>query len=256
MAFRIEQRAGALLIGLVMAPTIFAQQAYRYEAWRGHRRLLHIGTTRDAGVLEITESGLSFVEAQQHGNHARTWHWSYQDIHQLRMGTTSLDVLTYQANRWKAGAEREYEFDLVSDKTFGDAYLFLKSRLDQRFVATIADGVADVLWEVPVKHLLRFGEDEGMLQVSANEIVYNSPTRNASRTWRYQDIENISTSGPFQLTVTTFERATLHFGDLKWFNFELKSPLVEARYNGLWLRVNESKGLKLLDSYRVPDGKQ
>jgi hypothetical protein len=144
----------------------------------------------------------------------------------------------------------------VSDKTFGDAYLFLKSRLDQRFVAEIADAVTDVLWEVPVKHLLRFGGNEGVLQVSANEIVYNSPTKNASRTWRYQDIENISASGPFQLTVTTFERSKLHYGDLKWFNFELKSPLAEARYNGLWLRVNQSKGLKLLDAYRVPDGKQ
>ncbi len=256
MAFRIEQRAGALLIALAVAPTIFAQQTFRYEAYRSHRRLLHIRRTEDVGSLEITQSSISFVEVQQHKNHPKTWHWSYQDIHQLKMGTASLDVLTYQGNKWKAGAEREYEFDLVSDKTFGDAYLFLKSRLDQRFVAEIADAVTDVLWEVPVKHLLRFGGNEGVLQVSANEIVYNSPTKNASRTWRYQDIENISASGPFQLTVTTFERSKLHYGDLKWFNFELKSPLAEARYNGLWLRVNQSKGLKLLDAYRVPDGKQ
>ena len=52
-----------------------------------------------------------------------------------------------------------------------------------------------------------------------------SEKNGASRTWRYQDIENISSSGPFQLTITTFERAKTHYGDLKGFNFELKRPL-------------------------------
>ena len=64
------------------------------------------------------------------------------------------------------------------------------------------------------------------------------------------DIENISSAGPFELTITTFERAKTHYGDLKGFNFELKQRLEEARYNELWLRLNQSKGLKILDSYR------
>src|ERR1035438_9365570 len=44
-----------------------------------------------------------------------------------------------------------------------DAAGFLKSRLDQRFVAEIPDRISAVLWEIPVKHLLRFGGDEGVL---------------------------------------------------------------------------------------------
>ena len=55
---------------------------------------------------------------------------------------------------------------------------------------------------------------------------------------------------PFQLTITTFERAKTHYGDLKGFNFQLKRPLDEGRYNELWLSLNRSKGLKILDSYR------
>jgi hypothetical protein len=166
------------------------------------------------------------------------------------MGPKSLTVLTYQDNKWKLGADREYKFDLVSDKTFEDPYQFLKGRLDQRFVAEIPDRIPAVLWEIPVKHLLRFGGDEGELQVGSDEIVYRSAKKSESRTWRYQDIENISSSGPFQLTITTFERAKMHYGDLKGFNFELKQPLEEARYNDLWLRLNQSKGLKILTSYR------
>ena len=148
-----------------------------------------------------------------------------------------------------AQQDREYEFGLVSDKTFEDAYLFLKGRLDQRFVAEIPDHVSNVLWEIPVKHLLRFGGDEGTLQVAEDEIVYKSAKSSESRTWRYRDIENVSTSGPFQLTITTFERAKTHYGNLKGFNFELKQPLEEAHYNDLWLRLNQSKGLKILNSY-------
>jgi hypothetical protein len=98
--------------------------------------------------------------------------------------------------------------------------------------------------------LLRFGGDEGVLQAGPEEIVYMSEKNGASRTWRYQDIENISSSGPFQLTITTFERAKTHYGDLKGFNFELKRPLEEDRYNELWLSLNRSKGLKILNSYR------
>jgi hypothetical protein len=252
MAFRIEKGTGALLIGLALAPATFAQQAFRYEARHSVWRPPHVRRTGNMGTLEITQSDISFEETHQDGKkpkHPHAWRWAYQDIQQLRMGPKSLDVLTYKDDKWKLGADREYDFDLVSDKTFEDAYLFLKGRLDQRFVAEIPDRVFPVLWEIPVKHLVRRGGDEGVLQVGADEIVYKSAQRGESRTWRYRDIENVSTSGPFQLTVTTFERAKLHYGDLKGFNFELKQPLEEAQYNGLWLRLNRSKGLKILDSY-------
>jgi hypothetical protein len=148
------------------------------------------------------------------------------------------------------GVDREYEFDLVADKTFEDAYQLLKGRLDQRLVAAIPDHLSNILWEVPVKHLLRFGGDEGVLQVGMDLLVYKSANTAESRSWRYEDIDNISSSGPFDLTITTFERAKTHYGNLKGFNFELKQRLEEGRYNELWLRLNQSKGLKILDSYR------
>ena len=245
MEFRIEKRAGALLTGLLfLAPAGFGQQQYSYQAWHGHSRPPHIKKAGEMGTLAISESGVSF-QAKPH-----SWNWTYQDIRQLKISDRALTVLTYKDSKWKLGADLEYRFDLGPGRTFDGVYPFLKSRLDQRFVAAIPSAVSDALWEIPVKHLLRFGGDEGVLQAGPREIVYMSEKNGASRTWRYQDIENISSSGPFQLTITTFERAKTHYGDLKGFNFELKRPLEEDRYNDLWLSLNRSKGLKILDSYR------
>lgn len=260
MEFRIEKRTGALLVGLaLLSPAMLAQQEFRYQAWHGHAGPPHIKKAGNMGALAITGSGISFEETYKDGTqrkHPHAWRWAYQDIQQLKVSLKSLTVLTYKDDKWKLGADRQYEFDLVSDKTFEDAYLFLKGRLDQRFVAEIPGRILNVMWEIPVKHLLRFGGDEGLLQVGADEIVYRSAKPGESRTWRYQDIESVSTSGPFQMTITTFERAKTHYGNLKGFDFELKERLEEARYNDLWLRLNQSKGLKILDSYRESAGQQ
>jgi hypothetical protein len=257
MEFRIEKRAFALLSGLAfLAPASVAQQDLRYDVWHGHSRPPHIRKAGNMGTLTFTDSGIAFEERYEgkKPKHPHAWRWDYQDIQQLKIAPKTLTVLTYKNNKWKLGAEREYQFDLVADKTFEDAYQLLKGRLDQRLVAAIPDRLSNILWEIPVKHLLRFGGDEGVLQVGPDAIVYRSADKADSRTWRYEDIENIGSSGPFDLTITTFERAKTHYGNLKGFNFELKRRLEEDRYNELWLRLNQSKGLKVLNSYKEPAG--
>lgn len=239
----------------LLALAVFAQDL-RYDAWHGHSRPPNVRKAGNMGSLTITDSGIAFEERYEgkKPKHPHAWRWAFQDIQQLKIAPQSLTVLTYKDNKWKLGADREYKFDLASDSTFDAAYDALKNRLDQRFVAVIPDHVSNVLWEIPVKHLLRFGGDEGVIQVGPDEIVYKSAKPGESRTWRYLDIDNISSSGPFQLTITSFERAKTDYGNLKGFNFELKQQLEEARYNDLWLRLNQSKGLKILNSYREGSG--
>ncbi len=254
MALRIEKRTRALLTGLaLLALPVFAQQEFRYEAWHGHSRPPHIRKAGSMGTLTITDSGVSFEEGyagQKTPEHVHSWRWKFDDIQQLTVAPKQLTVLTYKDNKWKLGADRAYEFDLESDQTFEDAYTFLKGRLDQRLVATLNGTPAKTLWGLPVKHLTRFGGDEGVLRAGEAEIVYQSERESESRVWRYDDIENISSSGPFQLSITTYERARLHYGSLKGFNFQLKQKLTETRYNELWLRLNRQKGLNTLESYR------
>lgn len=259
MALRAEKRTVACVGALLAAPALFAQQSFQYEVWHGHSRPPHIRKAGAFGSLTINETGVSFEEARKKGKppkHPHAWHWDYQDIEQLKISPQVLTVLTYKDNKWRLGADRDYEFDLDNEKTFKDAYTFLKGRLDQRFVAALADSPADQLWEIPVKRLAGWGGDEGVLQVSASQIAYKSANPKASRTWRYEDIDNISSSDPFGLTITTFERARLDYGSRKQFNFRLKQRLEDARYNDLWLRLNQSKGLRVLEAYRDDAGRQ
>ena len=253
MEFRTEKRVVALITGLLLSPALFAQQSFQYEASHRHSRPPHIKKTGGLGTLTINDTGVSFDEKYKDGKapkHPHSWHWAYQDIQQLKIGPKSLTVLSYKDNKWKLGADRVYDFDLVSERTFEDAYAVLRNRLDQRFVAAVAESPASVLWEIPAKHRVRFGGDEGVLAVGTTEITYKSEKKGESRTWRYEDVDNISSSGPFDLTITTFEQAKLDYGSRKQFNFELKQRLDEARYNDLWVRLNRSKGLKILNSYR------
>lgn len=261
MAFRIEKRAGALLVVLMLAAGAGLAQELQYKVWRGKSRVVNLPPRlRKAGrmgILTVSESGIAFeqIDAKKTA-HRWNWRWAYQDIQQLKISPRRLTVLTYEDSAWKLGADRQYDFDLESKGSFEGAYGMLKRRLDQRLVAALPDAVRRPLWEVPVKHLRRFSGDEGVLEVGAGEIVYKSKKAGQSRTWRYEDIENISSSGPFQLTITTFEHARTHYGDRKDFNFALKQRLDENRYNDLWLRLNESQGLQILTSYRTGRGEQ
>jgi hypothetical protein len=280
MEFRAEKRAGALLTALLVAPALFAQanraategsgpteaaepngaapfgrgSVFPFEVWHGHSRPPHVRKTANVGTLTIDATGVSFQEtATAKGKPPKrpvSWRWRFDDIEQLQLAPKSLKVLTYKDVWWKAGADQGYDFDLLSKNTFEDAYAFLKARLDQRFVAAVAAPPGNVLWEIPVKRLVRFGGAQGVLRIGPADIVFESPTKDASRTWRYEDIDNVSTSGPFELTFVTYERSRLDYGSMKQFTFELKQRLDPARYDDLWLRLNQSKGLKVLNAYR------
>ena len=251
MAFRVEKRALACISALLLAPALVAQPSFRYNARHAHSRPPHLKKAGCEGTLTFNASGVSFEEARPNAKprkHPHAWHWAYQDIQQLQISPKSVLVLTYKDRVWKLG-DQEYDFDLDSKETFKDAYHLLKTRLDQRLVAVFADESGEMLWKVPVKHLAALGGDDGVLEIGSSVITYKSSKGEESRTWRFTDIDNISSSGPFQLTITTFERARLQYGDHKEFNFVLKQPLEEQRYNDLWLRLNQSKGLQILRSY-------
>lgn len=238
MEFRIEAAARRLVIAaLCLAPGLWAQE-FRYQVRHEH---LHKGCR---GTLTLDAHGVSYREAaaKKPKKHPHAWSWSYQDIQQLELAPNQIRVLTYQDDKWKLGADRGYRFQALAGERLDKSYDFLKDRLDQRFVAELPDAGVTPLWEVPVKHLLRFGGSEGVLIFGADRIVYKSDRKLESRTWRYTDIDVLSSSGPFQLSLTTFERARSHYGSRKEFNFQLKQALDEDRYNGLWRRLNQSKG--------------
>jgi len=251
MAFRTEKRTGIVaLLALAIVPALFGQKELRFEVRHDHWRKHGVGT------LVITERGVSFQEFNKKKQIKHAFELNYQDIQELKLSTEKLTLVTYKDRKWLLGLDKEYEFTLTPGQSFSDAYALLKDRLDQRFVAAVADEQTQPLWEVPVKLLGRVTGSEGVLQVGPDRVVYRTTQKRLSRTWRYGDIENISTSGPFQLTLTTYERAKTHYGNLKGFNFQLKQALDEKRFNLLWRRVNQTKGLELLTSAQEKENKQ
>ena len=179
-----------------------------------------------AGAMTVDENGVSFTGAKKHA-----WRWKYEDIQQLRLAPESIYILTYKDSKLRLGKDREYNF--TGKIPAEELYPLLKDRMDQRFVAAVGQALGLPTWSVPVKHLRPIVGSEGTLAFGAEAIVYSTPTKAESRTWRYTDIESIASSGPFQLTVTTLE---------KGFNFQLKQPITEARYNQLWLQIENKNG--------------
>ena len=209
------------------------------------------------GILIIDDTGIAYqqrpTEKQQKKPPKKPpklekVRFEYQDIQELWLSADKLVLVTYKDRPRFLGIDKEYEFFVVGDRSFAEAYPMLKSRLDQRFVAALADPQPEALWEIPVKLLGTLQGSEGVLQVGPDRIVYKTDRKGHARTWRYQDIENISTSGPFELTLTTYERAKTHYGSLKGFTFQLKQRLDEKRYQLLWKRLNKEKGLQFLTS--------
>lgn len=247
MALRSQTTvATAVVIVAALAQAGFAQNALRYEV--RHEHWLRDGS----GTLVIDQRGVSYQETSKNKRKKpeRLHHdqLNYEDIQQLYISPQKLTVVTYRDQVWRLGMDKEYEFTLPTGETFAAAYAFLKKRLDERLVAALADDEVQPLWELPVKRLGALRGSEGALVVGAEHIVYRTERREQSRTWRFQDIENISSAGRFDLTITTYERAKAHYGSMKEFHFQLKQPLDERRFEALWRRLNRSKGLSILTS--------
>jgi hypothetical protein len=238
MAFRSKTQIGALLI-LAFGASLSAAEPLTFQVRHRHMR------KGIEGKLRVADSGIVFEEAGEHRAHSRVW--QFDDIEQLTLSPDALRIVTYEDQRWEPGRDREFVFDRLPPDFAAKLYPIFSRRLDQRFVAALADVGVAPLWQAPAK-LLHFTRGaQGAILAGADRVVFRTASPEQSRTWRIADIDMVSSSGPFDLTVTTFERGGNYAGR-KDFHFELKRPLTKAEYNGLWRKVNQAKGLRILNS--------
>jgi hypothetical protein len=222
----MEMALGKKTSGLILACALAASAAQfpmRHRHLRGGCE----------GTLNVDVSGVRFA-----GEKGHAWQWTLDQIRQLELSPNRIVVVTYE-NGKLPGTDRGYEFRGAAPAA--ELYALLKDRMDQRLVAELPPPPGVTEWLLPVKHEGRAGS-LGTLELTADTIVYRTVTNNESRTWRFADIAGISSSGPFQLTVTTFERAPAQYGGRKDFNFELRQPISEGKYNELWLRIETKNG--------------
>ena len=249
---------GLFIALLGIAPVGAAELTYQVR----HDRPLHdyrsiFKTKVSEGMLTINDQGVAYQQVIPDSKRKKkpkkppkpeNVQFDYQDIQELWVSPDKLVLVTYKDRKWFLGVDEEFEFFLPKGKSFEDAYAMLKDKLDRRFVAALADPQPNALWELPVRLLGTIKGSEGILQVGPDRIVYKTDRPRQSRTWRYEDIENVSTSDRYQLTLTTYERAKTHYGSMKGFNFQLKQPLEAKRFELLWKRLNQDKGLQFLTS--------
>jgi hypothetical protein len=247
MALRSKAQFGALLI-LALGTHLAAADPLTFQV---HHQHLRHGAD---GTLRVSDDGIAFEEGGKDADHSRQWR--FEDIQQLTLSPETLRIKTYEDRRWDFGRDREFVFDRLPKDLAAQLYPIFSRRLDQRFVAALADDQVKVSWEVPAKLLLWRGGSQGSIVVGSGSVIFRADLPQQSRTWRITDIDNVSSSGPFDLTITTFERATTSYASHKDFHFALKRPISEADYNALWTKVNQSKGLKILNFYPQQEREQ
>ena len=230
MAFRIKANIGALLI--FSAAASFAQP-FLYQVRHQHR---HGGAM---GTLHVTLDSISFDEPGKKQQHSREW--KYSEIQQLSLSATTLRILTYEDQKWQFGRDRDYILDRLPEELPKTLYPMFATKLDQRFIAALADTAIRSQWQMGAKLRHGLGGSEGALLVGDDHIVYQTETPGESRTWRLLDIENISMSGPFDFLITTQERSEYRHAAPTEFRFQLKEPLAENRYNELWRKIQDFK---------------
>ena len=224
MAFRTETSI-RVVAGIAMCAALAAAQPLEIPVRHRHLR----GGV--AGTLAFTAEGVRFTEPGKRSGHSRTW--AYTDLQQFSLAPDGIRIRTYEDVRWQAGRDREYRFDGLPEGAAAKLYAMLAPRLEERFIAELAPPSAGApLWEAPAKLLRGTGGFNGTLRVTDDRIVFDGGR--GSRTWRYSDIENLSSAGAYELSVTSLDGET---------RFQLKQPLPEARYNTLWRRITGANGL-------------
>ena len=222
MAFRIK--TAIILAAAVMQTAAGAQVEHRHPRHSG------------AGTLSITDDGLSFTETGKHPEHSRVW--KYEQIQQLELSATRLRVLTYEDSRRQLGRDREYVFDNLPADFLKSTYPMWKDKLDQRFIAALADPEITTLAEFPAKLLGLTKGVEGTLLFAEDQIVFRTGKPGYSRTWRFTDIDNVASAGPFDFSVVTLEHHGAWNTGTRDFRFQLQRPMEEARFNELWRRMH------------------
>ena len=212
---------GKAAICLILSSAAASLWAQQFPVQHRHLRKFCVGT------LTVDARGIRFSGPKGH-----VWDWPYGEIQQLTLYPGSIRVLSYKdSSNWKLGKDVAYTFT-------GKFPIELLERqwsaqLDQRFVAAVpvaqASGLPGV--KFPVKQLGLMKGTQGTLIFGADAVVYDTPSD--ARTWRYSDIQFISSANPFQLTVTTLE---------KQFDFQLKQGITESTYNQLWLEIEKKNG--------------
>jgi hypothetical protein len=89
--------------------------------------------------------------------HARVW--KYEDIQQLRLEPRRITILTYEDRKIEFGADRAFNFKLLSGELNDSFRREIQDRLSRPLVSSVVPDRAGAVHTIPVRH--RRGTDGG-----------------------------------------------------------------------------------------------
>ena len=173
MAFRTQTAA---LLVLIVSPLLTRAADLSFPVRHSH---LHNG---GEGTLTFTDEMVRWEENKK-PEHSRSWR--YAEIQRLELAPGRVRILTYEDVGWQLGRDRDYIFDHLPADLAPRVHPFLSARLDQRYLAHVADRSAMPTWAVPAKLLIGRGGSNGDLKFSDGQIVFDGGERGESRTWKW-----------------------------------------------------------------------
>lgn len=221
MALRSEahhRRCVMLLLAFLAASA--ALQAVEFP-------VTHVHLRRDEpGRLQIEPDGIQYTETKSHKK-PHEYRWAWTDIQKLVLEPERLEIVTYKDVKWLAGLDKKFEF---RGEGLEAAYPLLNKSLPRRLIPEIAVVAGlGLSVEVPAKRLEGRSGQEGLLRIGLEKIVFESSGKDGSHTWVLGEVENISSSDPLELTIASLGTD---------YRLQLKQPLPEGVYDGLWRKLN------------------
>jgi len=213
---------------LFLSSTLQAQEV-RFPV--RHDRLLRDRT----GELIFGETGIEY-KTKAKGD-SRTW--KYEDIQQLGLlSPKEITIVSYEDSKWKLGKDLFYRFTITTGEIAPTLWTQFQAKLKRPVVsALIPPGIAPK-FTIPVKHLRGFSGTQGMLEIGDEYIIYKTAVPKDSRIWSYLNISSVGTTGPYQMRLTSMDRAENESGGERNFVFSLKERLAPEVYDFVWWKIN------------------
>lgn len=201
-------------------PSIIANPAGQIT-WQSPATIKNRIIWKSSGTLQIGSTGIEFRSA-----HGLEYAWTFVDVKSFDLTPHTLIVESYQSKSFHRPGEKSFHFHL-------------KEPIPATVAADMAEHVgrpvknADPNPELPsfaaiaAHHRLNFGGTNGNLYFRNGGIDYVTHGNDA-RSWRWSDINTVSSPDPYQLLV---------FGYLDTYRFDLKQPITRELLNRLTDRV-------------------
>lgn len=207
---------GILCLGVVTLSVALAQQEFDLN-------VKHVRALRNRpGELHIDARGITFRSTD--GKSDVTI--KMEDLRTASVvDPRALRFETYEVNKWKPIARREYTFRASPGAPLDTLAQFLVGHVQRPVVGHYWDGSQ---FEVPAFHRRPFSGANGTLRIGEDSIQFLSEKAADARTWLYRDIETIGRPDSFRFRVTTNQETYV---------VELKDKLPEAAYELAWSKV-------------------